>query len=517
MAFAATQDEFELEPSPEQASDARRRFGVFCGVLLVLGVTGLLWFTFTDLADLRGALGQAETALLVAESEATGDTETALLDARRAADDAAVALRRGWFRALGHALGLGIIGYFLFVARRRLSTRAEVVSAATMMIVALGVTLLASRLIVQMALPGGALPYSTYGLVDLLVLHVVACLILSWTPRESALPFTLLLAVWAVTFLVPDSPDPQLQVLDRIVCIIVSPLVLVPGIIVAGWRWRRRAEDAERVQLGKQVASLGGELSRARIVHDAMFPRPFDSGHVQFAYDYRPTAEIGGDYVHIHVCDASGCVYLTLLDVAGHGLAAALTVNRLFGELERIRAEDPDAQPSHVMELLNRYINLTMAAHNLYATGTCIKLDPSSGMLTWVNAGHPPAFVRKSSGAVTELAVTTVLLGALGASEFESNQLADSIEPGDVVIAYTDGAFEARNAEGRQFGLKKIRQTAGFNPPPRDWTRFIANAVSKHHGGHAEDDVLIASLRLRSLKIGEMIGETSAATSSERR
>jgi hypothetical protein len=124
-------------------------------------------------------------------------------------------------------------------------------------------------------------------------------------------------------------------VLDRVVVIIISPVGLVPGALIAGWRWRRRKEEHERLVLVDQVELYGGELSRARIVHDAMFPPAF-LGHVTFEYEYQPIHEIGGDYVHTYVCPETGRVTLTLLDVAGHGLAAALTVNRLFGELERI-------------------------------------------------------------------------------------------------------------------------------------------------------------------------------------
>jgi serine phosphatase RsbU (regulator of sigma subunit) len=194
-------------------------------------------------------------------------------------------------------------------------------------------------------------------------------------------------------------------------------------------------------------------------------------------------------------------VYITLLDVAGHGLSAALTVNRLFGELERIRAESPNAEPADVMLLLNRYINLTMAKHDLYATGTCMMLDPCHGTLTWVNAGHPPSFLRRTDGSIADLPATTVLLGALGPEEFTTSQQTMTLRPGDVVISYTDGAFEARNRAGRQFGLGRLRSTAQFSPPPRDWTRFIATAVAKHHDGNADDDVLIATLTLRSLRI----------------
>jgi serine phosphatase RsbU (regulator of sigma subunit) len=287
----------------------------------------------------------------------------------------------------------------------------------------------------------------------------------------------------------------------RLVTAIVAPAVLIPGAALAAWRFKRSEVDFDHAMLGQKVKNIGGELSRARLVHDAMFPKPTDTGHVVFEYEYVPMQELGGDYVHVHHCRTSGRVYLTLLDVAGHGITAALTVNRLFGELERIRAESPDAEPNEVMELLNRYVNLTMAPYNLYATGACLMLDPNTGELKWVNAGHPPGLIRRVDGTLIDLPGTTLLLGASSYAEFVTNQQSTALRPGDSVIVYTDGAFEARDRMGERFGLQRLRETAAFNPPPRSWPRFLITAVGKHLKGAAEDDMLIASLRLCSYRI----------------
>ncbi len=401
-------------------------------------------------------------------------------------------------------MGLLIVAYFLLFQRKRVRTRQEAISAATMMIVLVGAVLLASRLVLQTVLPN----LGFRGLLDLFVLHFLASLVLPWRPRESVLPFALLLLIWAVTFLVPHATD--WLILDRVVVAIASPVILVPGILISAWRWRRREEDAERLRLGEQVRNIGGELSRRA----SCTTRCSQGRSISDTSPSTTTIDRlrrSGAITCTSTCARErGGFALTVLDVAGHGLAAALTVNRLFGELERILAEDSDAEPAQIMELLNRYINLTMAAHSMYATGLCIALDPATGETTWVNAGHPPALVRKADGRVLDLATTTILLGAVTYAEFESEQQSTKLDPGDVIITYTDGAFEARNAAGVRFGLPAIRKTAQFSPPPRDWSKFITSAVSQHHGGHAEDDVLVASLQLRSLRLGELYAEEPA-------
>ena len=394
---------------------------------------------------------------------------------------------------LGYAAAIVVLGG-LFAFRKQFHSMRQLNSAATVLVLAVGALLMVPRLLLHKHLPNHGL----WCLADLALLHLAVCLILPWKPWESIPPIVPLLVFWAVVVLLPTT---ELDSISKAVLIISSPILLAPGLAIAWWRSKRMHEEFTRKMLGQKVQSMGGELSRARIVHDAMFPDPFDIGHVAFQYEYQPIQEIGGDYVHVHHNQQTGCITVTLLDVAGHGLAAALTVNRLFGELERIRAESPKAEPSEVMELLNRYIYLTMAHHSLFATGACMMLDPSNGVLKWVNAGHPPAFIRHGDGAITDLNGTAMLLGVESYAEFEAGQEEYSMRPGDVIIAYTDGAIEARNDGGKQFGIKALREATCFDPPPRNWSRFLAGAVAKHHGGNCDDDILIVSMALRGLHV----------------
>lgn len=381
----------------------------------------------------------------------------------------------------------------LIPLRNRFHSTRQLHSITNLLIIVIGGLLVGSRLVLQTTITN----YGVWGLVDIGLLHIAACLALPWKPWNSIEPFILLMLAWVVIVVGPWTEF--VDQMSKAVLVILGATVFAPGAAIAWWRNKRLHEEFTRRMLGEKVQSMGGELSRARIVHDAMFPRAFDFEHVAFQYEYAPIQEIGGDYVHLYHCPRTGRIYLTLLDVAGHGLAAALTVNRLFGELERIRAENPDAEPAEVMGLLNKYIHLTMSKHSLFATGTCLMLDPSNGQLKWVNAGHPPAFIRRASGAIEDLEGTAMLLGVESYDEFDAGQLNLSMRPGDVLIAYTDGAVEARDKHGHQFGIKGLRDNTRFNPPPRNWARFLATAVARHHDGQSDDDILIVSLSLRGL------------------
>lgn len=458
LAYSTQQTDEERAYELVLAMAFRRGFAIACLVIAVLCVGELLYFLFATPRDFWSSY---TTAMVL--------------------------------HTVGYGAALVVLAG-LFAMRGRFQGFRQLNSAATVLVLAVGALLMVPRLLLHKHLVNHGL----WCIADLALLHLAVCLILPWKPWESIQPFLPLLVFWAVVVLLPTT---QLDPISKAVVIIIGPASLLPGAAIAWWRTRRLEEVFTRKMLGQKVQTMGGELSRARIVHDAMFPQPFDLGHVAFQYEYLPIQEIGGDYVHVHHSKTTGCITVTLLDVAGHGLAAALTVNRLFGELERIRAENPDAEPAEVMELLNRYIYLTMAHHSLFATGACMMLDPSTGVLKWVNAGHPPAFVRRGDGSVTELHGTAMLLGVESFDEFDGGQEHLTLAPGDVLIAYTDGAIEARDTSGRQFGIKALRDATEFDPPPRNWSRFLAGAVAKHHSGNCDDDILIVSLALRGLHV----------------
>ena len=402
------------------------------------------------------------------------------------------------------AVSILIVGVF-FVRGRRDETRDDLLSTVSWMIVAMGIAALTTRFV------GEALnqPYDFGSITSIFFWHFTACLFLPWTPRDSLRPILPLLAIWSVHMLFLEN---HVTTLNRILAVMFSPGVVLPGLLIAGWRLRRHSRSFRSVMLGHHYRSMRRELSRARTIHESMFPDEYDDGFVCFKYTYQPMLELGGDFLHIHV-GPEGFVHLTLLDVTGHGLAAALTVNRIFGELERIRGEASRARPGEVLALLNRYICLTMVSHNIYATAITMTLDPYAGELCWASGGHPPALLRGANGVVRQLSSTAVMLGAVGDDDFESDEQTLELTPGDVIVSYTDGAIEARNRAGQLFGIDRLRDLLQSSPAPGNWPQYIASSVDRHKVGRAEDDVLVASLTFAAIRPQRLIAKPAMSGS----
>lgn len=325
---------------------------------------------------------------------------------------------------------------------------------------------------------------------------MTACLFLPWRPVESLRATVPLLVVWAAaTLLLPSDSN----LMERVLKVAFSPGILLPGLAIGAVRLQRHRQRFRATMVGRHFMTMRRELSQARALHESMFPRPHDDGFVRFEYSYAPARELGGDFVHLHV-GGDGTLHLALIDVTGHGLSAALTVSRLYGELERIRAESPNADPDEVLRLVNHYIHLTMLRHGIFATAIALMIDPYAGKLRWANAGHPPGYRRTVNGTVDALASQSVLLGALPSGEFEITCGELDLAPGDVVLLYTDGVMEARGRDGSMFGLAKLRELLQRHPAPQHWPQFVAAQVGKFSGGRSSDDVLVASVAMMKIR-----------------
>ena len=403
----------------------------------------------------------------------------------------------GWFVALaGPLLSISIAVYYLTLRNWKAASRDLIVMHATRMILLLGAASIATQFLLVW-LSGAS--FGGEMLPRLFYWHATACLFLPWTPRESLRPMIPLMVIWAICII---GFGLKANFIPSVVTAFFGSGVLIPGLGICSWRLTRHSRRFRREMVGRDFLSMRQELARARNIHESMFPPPYEDGHVSFDYMYLPMRELGGDFIHLHV-GAEGLVHMALIDVTGHGLSAALTVNRLYGELERIRGELPLAEPDEVLILLNRYISLTMAKHNIYATAACMTIDPYLSQLRWASAGHPPGYIRRQVGTVETLESTTIVLGAMSDQDFSTDLTTRPIEPGDEVVVYTDGVIESRNRQGTQYGLKHLGDLMSRQPAPRNWPQFITSTIQKYTSGKPEDDLLVAAFRYVSPRIDE--------------
>lgn len=382
-----------------------------------------------------------------------------------------------------------VVLWFALRVLPALANRADLVQAAARMIFIVGSIDLAGYFALELRGESGALP----GLFEIWFLHLVSSLFLPWSPVDSLRAIVPLLAAWIGFEVVIDGRADPAGVLIEV---LLAPIGLVPGLLVCGLRMRRWRRRFRSEAFARGFLMLRREVKQARAIHESLFPGPIDTGPCAFDFTFRPMRDLGGDYVHASL-GPDGRLRAVVIDVTGHGLSAAMTVTRLSGELERLVAEDPDIGPAAILQALNRYVNLVLSQHAIFATAVACELDPIDGTLRIANAGHPPPFVRRLDGRVDRVDTTAIILGALDADDFECGETRTRLAAGESLLLYTDGATEARDALGHMLGVERVEDAMRRQPPPRRWDAHVADLVDSHRAGSPEDDILVASLSYR--------------------
>ena len=391
-----------------------------------------------------------------------------------------------WIWVLASLPFFAVVAYFGIYVRARLYTRSEFVRAATRMILLIGFVSFALETTMMLLITDTAVT----PLLTIFFWHLTASLFLPWTWRESLKPILPLLACWLLLRLgLAVSNHEWISLLFTVIAV---PFLFAPALFLcyARLRWHRNRFKSGFV--GRRFLAMRREFMQARAVHESLFPKPLDAGWMRFDFGYRPAADIGGDFIHAWMDDQER-FHLMLLDVTGHGLASAMTVARIHGEIERLRDEHPEEGPARLLARLNRYFHRLLARHELYATGLILTLDSRSGELRYASAGHPPIFLR-SRGKLRELESTTFLLGAVDSETFGQEEASLLLNEGDTMVLLTDGAYDAKSPRGERFGLDRLRELMRRPTGPTSWPTYLMRLIETFEAGMTEDDLLIAEI-----------------------
>ena len=345
--------------------------------------------------------------------------------------------------------------------------------------------------------------------------HVLASINHPWTGGQATIPLLVFLVARGV-YVFSDGVG---EVWSDVLGIAMSSLVALPGILYSSVRHEWRQHRFGYRALSNRYGVLRNELASARRIHEALFPEPLTEGEIRVTYRYEPMRHIGGDYLHLTRVahgDAAGSVSLVLVDVTGHGIPAALTVNRLHGEVELLYADDPSIPPGKVLKHLNRYVNLTLAKHSVYATALCLRCSPKNHTVEIANGGHPPVFLHSVDGTLDEISSTAFMLGACRDDEFDPGTRVLPFHPGDKIIAYTDGVTEARAPDGRMMRIEGFRSLIATTKCPQGMLpELLLSAIAEHRGGApTDDDTLVVEIH-RMLRMAEPVEPQSPGSAHD--
>ena len=220
-------------------------------------------------------------------------------------------------------------------------------------------------------------------------------------------------------------------------------------------------------------------------------PLMMTTPQVSVAGALEPAYDVAGDSFDYALND--NILHVAMIDAMGHGLSAAVMATLAVGAYRHARRRD--------VGLADLYAAMDAAvadqfAPDRFATAQMARLDVDTGLLQWVNAGHPAPLLLRGQRVVGPLdSPTTLPLGFGGADPVITER---ALERGDRVLFFTDGLIEEHKDGGEQFGetrLRELIERAGHGGEPvQETVRRLSHSLMQKRGGVTTDDATLLML-----------------------
>jgi serine phosphatase RsbU (regulator of sigma subunit) len=261
-----------------------------------------------------------------------------------------------------------------------------------------------------------------------------------------------------------------------------ADLGIIAGYLIA---INARVSDVFNLHRRRQAMTLAASMQ-----WDLLPPIVFRSPPVTLAGLLEPAYEVGGDCfdyaINWPVLD------IAVMDSMGHGLNSAILAGLAVGCYRH------DRRHGRTMEAMHRELDETIKSHYAgaaFVTGQLAQLNVETGRMRWTNAGHPLPLHIRGGQVIGDFALRPTVPWGLGIRDDGPVVAEESLEPGDGVLFYTDGAIEGRASTGGGLGLERlvdlVGQTASDQLPAEEIVRQVGRAILEHHKSRLDDDATL--------------------------
>lgn len=238
---------------------------------------------------------------------------------------------------------------------------------------------------------------------------------------------------------------------------------------------------------------LRNELETAAAIQSHLLPQSFPEVP-GFRLEARATSsrQVAGDTYDV-LRDGDTLV-VTVTDVSGKGVGAGMIASGVHAAVRLLTGNHTAL--AALAGRINAYL-VGATADNRFATFAMVRIEPG-GRLTAVNAGHCPVLIRRADGRIDEINSSGLPLGVLESASYREEET--RLEPGDLLLLYTDGLTEAENPDEEEFGVERVAGVvAGLEHPSAETAcAELLAAVDRHACGQPlhDDATLLVVERL---------------------
>jgi sigma-B regulation protein RsbU (phosphoserine phosphatase) len=245
----------------------------------------------------------------------------------------------------------------------------------------------------------------------------------------------------------------------------------------------------------QELAMKQAELNFALEVQLSLFPREFppESG-MEFSGVCIPARGVSGDYYDV-IPLSGGRIGIAIADISGKGMSAAILMSNLQAVLRTLAAAD--ARPDTIAARLNLHLH-QVTQGSRFATLFYAEWDGATRRLAYINAGHNAPIVVGASGVKRLNAVNTPL-GIFPESVFKIEEA--SLDPGSLMVLFSDGVTDAGMTKGREFGDEQLAELvkSRAHMPLAEIQKNILGTVEQWTEHDFEDDFTLLLARTSAL------------------
>ena len=215
---------------------------------------------------------------------------------------------------------------------------------------------------------------------------------------------------------------------------------------------------------------------------------------VDIAFATRPANTVAGDYYDAFL-RPNGLLLVVVADVAGKSVPAALLTATLQASLRTLAALDSSLP--ELVARVNRYACEQSLQGRRFTTAFLAELEPATGVLTYVNAGHNWPVLRHLAGGVERLEAGGLPLGINPNLPYSSGKV--TLSKGDFLLIFTDGLVEAEDDKANEYGEERMMQVLPTvqTAAASDAVKSILSSVDKFVGlTRQHDDITCLALRM---------------------
>jgi serine phosphatase RsbU (regulator of sigma subunit) len=249
-----------------------------------------------------------------------------------------------------------------------------------------------------------------------------------------------------------------------------------------------------------QAEATRQENEIAARVQSSILPSEVEIEGLGISAGMLPAEVVGGDYYDV-IAVQDGC-WLAIGDVAGHGLAAGVIMLMIQSAVQSLVRLSPHGSPRDILCALNGalYENIRERMKGDEHVTFCLARYRADGALVFAGAHENVLICRGGGSAFESIPSHGAWLGAMRDVRRATSETTVQLDPGDLMVLFTDGAIETRNDKGEEFGFDRLREQVmrGREESPHQIRKSILDALLAWNP-RPQDDITLVVVRCRDV------------------